>query len=162
MADGFEGGVTRAREMVDELTGDTRTFVEQIAEQLRATVGRNEQLRDGLQEQLERLDALLDYQRGQLAATEAAAAQIPSGEVGDTGVVASDIDLADPDLSLSDRVLAAVMVSPRRSATLDQLAERLSAAGVADLSRRQLSTAVTNLVRRGDVERDDETVTISR
>lgn len=162
MADGFEGGVARAREMVDELTGDTQAFVEQIVTQLRGTVARNEKLRDGLEEQIQRLDALLDYQRGQLAATEAAAAQIPSGEVGNTGVVASDVDLSDPDLSLSDRVLAAVMVSPGRSATVDELAARMSAAGAGDLSRRQISTAVTNLVRRGDVARDDETVTVAR
>lgn len=63
MAEVFEGGVQRAAEMVDELTGDTEALFTQMAEQLEGTISRNERLRDGLQAQLARLDELLAYQR---------------------------------------------------------------------------------------------------
>lgn len=164
MAEVVNGGVRRAAEMVDELTGDTEALFTQVAEQLEGTIGRNERLRDGLQEQLARLDELLAYQRQQLSAVRSAAEHIPRPAVSSEAPAAAveDIDLGvdpgDTEAGLGDRILVLLARKPRT--TIDELVADLRAAGDEAASRRGVATAITNLGRAGKVERDDEQVTL--
>lgn len=164
MAEQFEGGVRRAAEMVDQLTGDTRSLLGQMASQLDATIARNEQLRDGLVAQVERLEELLAYQRGQLSGLRAAADGVPHHEAATTaGAPATDetavdlsIDPGDTSAGYGERVLR--LLAEEQQATIDRLVERLVEAGDSDATRRKVSTAVTNLRRTGRVEREDDLV----
>lgn len=164
MAEVFDGGVQRAAEMVDELTGDTEALFTQLAEQLEGTIGRNEQLRDGLQAQLARLDELLTYQRQQLGAVRSAAEQIPRPGVSPEAPAAAvegidlDVDPGDTGAALGDRVL--VLLARRPQSTIDELVADLQAAGDGDATRRGVATAITNLRRAGKVERDEDQVTL--
>lgn len=164
MAEVFEGGVQRAAEMVDELTGDTEALFTQMAEQLEGTISRNERLRDGLQAQLARLDELLAYQRQQLGAVRSAAEQIPRPGVSSEAPQAAidgidlDVDPGDTGAPLGDRVL--VLLARKPQTTIDGLVADLQAAGDEDATRRGVATAITNLGRAGKVERDDDQVTL--
>ncbi|MBW3579339.1 MAG: hypothetical protein KY462_16705 [Actinobacteria bacterium] len=185
----FEGGVRRAAEMVDDLTGDTESFLAQMAEQLEATVTRNEQLRDGLVAQVERLEGLLAYQRGQLSLLQSAAEgvphdqtaparhapqaeavedvadveRVPEAEADEVGLDAAgvdlDVDVGDTTVSYGERVLR--VLAEQQEATLDELVQRLVEAGDSDATRRKVSTSVTNLRRAGRVERVGDVVRLA-
>lgn len=168
MVEPYDAGVHRAAAMVDELTGATQSMLGKMAAQLSETIERNQQVYDGLVAQAERLDALLEYQRRQLAALEHAATEVPSGDGGNTTVplvdppadVDLDIDLGDASISYGDRVLR-LLAEDGGQTTIDELVDRLVAAGDDGASRRKIATSVTNLARSGRVVREDDVVRLT-
>ena len=147
-------GVERATKTVNDLRGDSQSFLDEVSEQMRERIAHQTSVREGLAAQVARLDVLIAHQQAQLDQLTASRAAFPSADAMRLEDVETLPDLADPEVSLSDRVHTALVLYG--SMDRDGLVELLIENGDAEADNRRVAAAITNLVKSERALKDDD------
>lgn len=153
MADNIDG-VERAMTTVNELRGDSASFLDEVSEQMRQRIAAQQEVREGLAAQVARLDVLIAHQQAQLEQLVASRAAFPAPDAMAIADIADLPDIGDRDLPLTDRVHTALALYGAMDR--DGLVELLQENGDTDADNRRVAAAITNLVKTERALKDDD------